>query len=87
MKSLLPLPVLPTIHLMNSAASFLACYINTVTALLLVKGGCAVNCRYCFRRHFPYQDNQGNKANWLQALDYIRQHPELDEIIFSGVIR
>ncbi len=53
-------------------------------ALLLVKGGCAVNCRYCFRRHFPYQDNQGNKANWLQALDYIRQHTELDEIIFSG---
>jgi EF-P beta-lysylation protein EpmB len=50
----------------------------------LVKGGCAVNCRYCFRRHFPYQDNQGNKANWRQALDYIRQQPELDEIIFSG---
>jgi L-lysine 2,3-aminomutase len=53
-------------------------------ALLLVKGGCAVNCRYCFRRHFPYQDNQGNKANWVQALDYIRTRPELDEIIFSG---
>ncbi|MFP1879041.1 EF-P beta-lysylation protein EpmB [Lonsdalea quercina] len=53
-------------------------------ALLLVKGGCAVNCRYCFRRHFPYQDNQGNKSNWRQAMDYIRQHPELDEIIFSG---
>lgn len=53
-------------------------------ALLLVKGGCAVNCRYCFRRHFPYQDNQGNKRNWLTALDYIREHPELDEIIFSG---
>lgn len=57
-------------------------YINR--ALLLVKGGCAVNCRYCFRRHFPYQDNQGNKANWRHALDYIRQQPELDEIIFSG---
>lgn len=53
-------------------------------ALLLVKGGCAVNCRYCFRRHFPYQDNPGNKSNWRQALDYVRQHPELDEIIFSG---
>nr|NMN90381.1 EF-P beta-lysylation protein EpmB [Brenneria salicis ATCC 15712 = DSM 30166]RBP59633.1 L-lysine 2,3-aminomutase [Brenneria salicis ATCC 15712 = DSM 30166] len=53
-------------------------------ALLLVKGGCAVNCRYCFRRHFPYQDNQGNKTNWRQALDYIQAHPELDEIIFSG---
>ncbi|OCA53268.1 EF-P beta-lysylation protein EpmB [Photorhabdus namnaonensis] len=53
-------------------------------ALLLVKGGCAVNCRYCFRRHFPYEDNKGNKRNWQQALDYIQQHPELDEIIFSG---
>ncbi|WP_034948314.1 EF-P beta-lysylation protein EpmB [Erwinia oleae] len=53
-------------------------------ALLLVKGGCAVNCRYCFRRHFPYADNQGNRRNWQQALEYIRQQPELDEIIFSG---
>ncbi|MDU4436878.1 MAG: EF-P beta-lysylation protein EpmB, partial [Pluralibacter gergoviae] len=53
-------------------------------ALLLVKGGCAVNCRYCFRRHFPYADNQGNKRNWQTALDYIAAHPELDEIIFSG---
>lgn len=53
-------------------------------ALLLVKGGCAVNCRYCFRRHFPYSDNQGNKRNWQAALNYISEHPELDEIIFSG---
>jgi len=53
-------------------------------ALLLVKGGCAVNCRYCFRRHFPYQDHQGNKANWRQAISYIAQHDELNEIIFSG---
>lgn len=53
-------------------------------ALLLVKGGCAVNCRYCFRRHFPYQMNQGNKANWRQALNYICKHTELDEIILSG---
>lgn len=53
-------------------------------ALLLVKGGCAVNCRYCFRRHFPYADNQGNKRNWQAALAYISEHPELDEIIFSG---
>lgn len=53
-------------------------------ALLLVKGGCAINCRYCFRRHFPYAENQGNKRNWQAALDYIVIHPELDEIIFSG---
>ncbi|AEW44282.1 putative aminomutase [Serratia symbiotica str. 'Cinara cedri'] len=53
-------------------------------ALLLVKGGCAVNCRYCFRRYFPYHDHHGNKSNWRQAITYIRQHSELDEIIFSG---
>ena len=53
-------------------------------ALLLVKGGCAVNCRYCFRRHFPYADNQGNKRNWQAAIAYISEHHELDEIIFSG---
>lgn len=53
-------------------------------ALLLVKGGCAVNCRYCFRRHFPYAENQGNKRNWQAALEYIAANPQLDEIIFSG---
>ncbi len=53
-------------------------------ALLLVKGGCAVNCRYCFRRHFPYQNHKGNKTNWNLALDYIRSHAELNEVIFSG---
>nr|WP_314263939.1 EF-P beta-lysylation protein EpmB [uncultured Moellerella sp.] len=53
-------------------------------ALMLVKGGCAVNCRYCFRRHFPYEDNKGNKNNWLIALNYIKNHTELNEIIFSG---
>ncbi|WP_410013808.1 EF-P beta-lysylation protein EpmB [Sodalis sp. C49] len=53
-------------------------------ALLLVKGGCAINCRYCFRRHFPYPENSGNKANWRNALAYIRAHPQIDEIIFSG---
>ncbi|MGC6342603.1 EF-P beta-lysylation protein EpmB [Bisgaard Taxon 45] len=52
--------------------------------LLMVKGGCAVNCRYCFRRHFPYADNKGNKANWQKALDYIAQHSEIEEVIFSG---
>lgn len=35
-------------------------------ALLLVKGGCAVNCRYCFRRHFPYAENQGTSATGRQ---------------------
>ena len=53
-------------------------------ALMIVKGGCAVNCRYCFRRHFPYQDNKGNKENWQLALDYIASQPDIDEVILSG---
>lgn len=53
-------------------------------ALMIVKGGCAVNCRYCFRRHFPYQENKGSKTVWQQSLDYVAAHPELNEVILSG---
>ncbi|EPW5501621.1 EF-P beta-lysylation protein EpmB [Vibrio vulnificus] len=53
-------------------------------ALMIVKGGCAINCRYCFRRHFPYQDNKGSKTVWQQSLDYIAQNSALNEVIFSG---
>ncbi|WP_375751657.1 EF-P beta-lysylation protein EpmB [Vibrio sp. HN007] len=53
-------------------------------ALLILKGGCAVNCRYCFRRHFPYSDNKGSKAVWQQSLEYIAKHDELNEVILSG---
>ena len=52
--------------------------------LMIVKAGCAINCRYCFRRHFPYADNSPNKQRWQPALDYIQQHPEINEVIFSG---
>ncbi|MBB6545188.1 EF-P beta-lysylation protein EpmB [Thalassotalea piscium] len=52
--------------------------------LMIVKAGCAVNCRYCFRRHFPYQDNSPNKQRWQAALDYIKRHKEVTEVIFSG---
>ncbi|MGC9421043.1 EF-P beta-lysylation protein EpmB [Vibrio sp.] len=52
--------------------------------LLIVKGGCAINCRYCFRRHFPYQDNKGNKQTWQRSIDYIAQQPPLNEVILSG---
>ncbi|WP_159817663.1 EF-P beta-lysylation protein EpmB [Colwellia sp. 20A7] len=52
--------------------------------LMIVRAGCAVNCRYCFRRHFPYQDNSPNKQRWQQALIYIAEHQEISEVIFSG---
>lgn len=57
-------------------------YTNRV--LFIVRGGCAINCRYCFRRHFPYQENSNNKHEWQQAIDYIRSKPEVIEVIFSG---
>lgn len=52
--------------------------------LFMIKNSCAINCRYCFRRHFPYAENKGNKNNWLKALTYIQAHPEIEEVIFSG---
>lgn len=53
-------------------------------ALMIVKGGCAINCRYCFRRHFPYHENKGNKFAWQRSLQYIAEHQELNEVILSG---
>ena len=52
--------------------------------LLILAGSCAINCRYCFRRSFPYQANQNSSAEWDLALDYIRQHNDISEVILSG---
>lgn len=66
----------------NAIPGLLHKYRNRV--LMIVKGGCAVNCRYCFRRHFPYEDNKGGKQQWQAALKYIAEHTEISEVIFSG---
>lgn len=52
--------------------------------LLITNGTCAVNCRYCFRRHFPYDDNRLNTEEWDAALDYIRARSDINEVILSG---
>lgn len=52
--------------------------------LLTLTGACAIHCRYCFRRHFPYAEANPNKDNWSQALDYINDHDEINEVILSG---
>lgn len=52
--------------------------------LLIVTGGCAVNCRYCFRRHFPYADNQNSRSEWRKALAYIAADASIEELILSG---
>ena len=52
--------------------------------LVIASGGCAVNCRYCFRRHFPYGDNQLAQAEWHSVIDYLKAHPQINEVILSG---
>lgn len=52
--------------------------------LLVLKSGCAVNCRYCFRRHFPYQDNNLNKKQLAEVILYLKAHPDVNEVILSG---
>lgn len=53
-------------------------------ALLIASGTCAVNCRYCFRRHFPYAEEIAAAAQWHDALAWLRADSSIDELILSG---
>ncbi|MBM4021032.1 MAG: EF-P beta-lysylation protein EpmB [Planctomycetes bacterium] len=53
-------------------------------ALLLVTGGCAVNCRYCFRREFPYAESGATRHGLAAALAAIAADTTLSEMILSG---
>ena len=53
-------------------------------ALLVATGSCAVHCRYCFRRHFPYEEAPRSLADWRPALDEIADDTTLQEVILSG---
>lgn len=53
-------------------------------ALLIATGSCAVHCRYCFRREYPYQDEPRRMDDWTPALQAIEADPSLHEIILSG---
>ncbi|UGB36974.1 EF-P beta-lysylation protein EpmB [Frateuria soli] len=53
-------------------------------ALLIASGSCAVNCRYCFRRHFPYGEEIAAAGHWKQALAHLGADPSISELILSG---
>jgi len=53
-------------------------------ALLVTTGVCAVHCRYCFRRHYPYEELPGGIAAWEPALAAIAGDPSITEVILSG---
>lgn len=52
--------------------------------LLVASTNCAINCRYCFRREFPYADNRPVREAWQAALAYIAADPSITEVILSG---
>lgn len=53
-------------------------------ALLIATGSCAVNCRYCFRRHFPYAEETAAASSWRLALEALASDPGINEVILSG---
>jgi EF-P beta-lysylation protein EpmB len=53
-------------------------------ALLVTTGACAIHCRYCFRREFPYGDQHAGRQSFVPALDVIRSDSSIKEVLLSG---
>jgi EF-P beta-lysylation protein EpmB len=53
-------------------------------ALLTLTGACAIHCRYCFRRHFPYAEANPLSGHRDRALAYLAGHTGIRELILSG---
>ncbi|MEM9352539.1 MAG: EF-P beta-lysylation protein EpmB [Planctomycetota bacterium] len=53
-------------------------------ALLVASGVCPVHCRYCFRRHFPYEESPVGGLGWSEALRAVERDPSITEVILSG---
>jgi EF-P beta-lysylation protein EpmB len=53
-------------------------------SLLIATGACAVHCRYCFRRHFPYGEETASSGSWQGALEQLAADPSVQEVILSG---
>ena len=52
--------------------------------LLVATGSCAVHCRYCFRRHYPYAEDTAAAAGWRAAIGVVRGDDSIHEVILSG---
>lgn len=66
----------------NQLPGLLHKYSNRV--LLIASGACAIHCRYCFRRHFDYAENNPGRKGWSKIFEYIEQNPSVNEVILSG---
>lgn len=53
-------------------------------ALLIATEACAVHCRYCFRREFPYAEQVDTAGRWSDALAALAADESIEELILSG---
>jgi EF-P beta-lysylation protein EpmB len=53
-------------------------------ALMITTGACAVHCRYCFRRHYPFREAASADPSWARALEAVADDETLEEVILSG---
>ncbi len=52
--------------------------------LIIAAGSCAVHCRYCFRREFPYDTGRRSPDHWDRIFREVAGDPSVSEVIFSG---
>ncbi|MFT4677047.1 MAG: EF-P beta-lysylation protein EpmB [Candidatus Azotimanducaceae bacterium] len=52
--------------------------------LVITTGSCAIHCRYCFRRHFPYAETQASTHDWMELLKNLAEDESISEVILSG---
>lgn len=90
--------VLPLAEELNAAPGFVADPVGDLAAakspgllhkyagraLLVTTGACAIHCRYCFRRHFPYSETPRSPDDWQSAIDLIAADESIEEVLMSG---
>jgi len=52
--------------------------------LIVTTGACAIHCRYCFRRHYPYAAATSRADDWGPLLQYLQENQSVNEVILSG---
>ncbi|WP_417683532.1 EF-P beta-lysylation protein EpmB [Pseudidiomarina aquimaris] len=72
----------PLVEQDNTTPGLLHKYRSRV--LVILRGGCAINCRYCFRRHFPYSEHHFGRQQRSELLAYIQADANINEVILSG---
>lgn len=53
-------------------------------ALLIASPACAIHCRYCFRREFPYGEETAHADGWRAAMESLAGDGSVEELILSG---